>query len=376
MPDDEILSFEDLVCSALKEFTAVYPSDEHCLEALFQLLFPNGEMNCKHCGGVTEKRGFGARFALCLSCRRTSWVTADTPFHGVRKLQARLASIWLMERGIPINSTRIQKALNIPLSTAWAIFHATTKIIAQKMLGQFPLIQADSFSSIIFRRCRESPASIHPREELDIETCGGQSDLNCEPTKKEHSLDEAEHADTNTQSARSENENDSWSTEKEIMTSNANCEPSADCEASSRNQELVISVLKAGQANFDKLCSDTGLNSQELSVTLTLLEFAGLVTRKCGDIYSLQKRKSAAAGDLPVELKEGMKKAKALLKTCFQGVSWKYLQNYLAFVWLQLDRSEWKQGNLLKTICLTFKPHFRELSSGAAERLVAVFPTV
>jgi hypothetical protein len=307
------------VCDALVRFSLQYPSEKDCMEELVKMLDKFEGTKCGYCLSVRVDRNYGSRKINCLTCRKTSSLTAGTFFHGIRQARPWLAAIWLMEEGIAVNSHRFHYLLKIAYASALHIFGKLTTVIANEMQDGSDAA-ARRFLPLISRRSKDSQAGKHPSVELEsIEWCDTKPEEQAEVDIESLELSEVE--------------------------------------------KLVYREISAERIFFDSLCYRTGLTAGPLSATLVMLELADLVCRLPGDSYIRMAGKPDAAyrthGDKYDDLeecsseKEAIQIAISFVRKNFQFVSLKYLQNYLAAYWCHLDRNKWGAGLLMQS-CFAF----------------------
>ncbi len=140
------------------------------------------------------------------------------------------------------------------------------------------------------------------------------------------------------------------------------------------------------EVHFDAICARTGLPAGEVSALLTFLELAGHVRRRAGDRYLRTIDDTTAScqkiGDQHFSVRaEHTAATETLVQTLikfvhehYQGISRKYLQNYLSAYWCHIDRGRWHPGSLLEA-CLRFGPvRDEELRSFVSPVLVRILP--
>jgi hypothetical protein len=318
------------------QFNATFPTD---MDARKELHGKGGEPfmpECQHCRSAEVLVASGGKVIYCMSCRKNTWLMAQTFFHNIRRPRAWLFAIWLMERGIIPSLLQFHRLAGIAYSTAWNIFKKLSMVVEASMLTNFEAVSSSVFSLAVSRRSRETPARSHPCAEIeevermrpDKETSGAGSEAQMSPeTVGEEEFDIG----------------DLTEPEKQLRD-----------------------LLKPEPIHFDDLIEKSGLATGQVSAALTMLEFSGIATCLPGNWYS---RRSAmkglhASNLLPVHstlpknakaLSQVIDAAIAFFRATFHGISRKYLQLFLALFWCHIDRIRWTLGSLLAA-CHQFDP--------------------
>ncbi len=306
-----------------RQFENRFPRESDCIEELFQRLNAESNFVCRMCGSQSIEREYGARDYRCLSCGKYSWFTSGTFFHRMKIARPYLAFIMLKEYGIAVSTSRFRKALAVSYSTAADIFQRLSMVISRNMDKSFCLLPSASFSDLFCKRSRETPARKHPVSE-------------------EHEF----------QYFSSSDEHDG--------VHSPLCEKSLEIvlgfELDAQSSKIV-DLLKAQATSFEELISRSGMTIGALSELLLSLELAGIVSRQAGDNYVfLQPNNEKASSQESLTSEEESSKVRSFvsfLRGVFQGISRKYLQNYLASYWCHVDRKIWAPGSLFKA-CARF----------------------
>src|SRR5208337_610516 len=124
----------------IREFFALYPSDEACLTHLFEARFGQGH-HCPKCGKQSKWYRIKAERAYsCQWCGHHLHPTAGTPFEDSRTpLQLWFYAIYLFttsRHGVP--AMELMRQLGVTYKTAWRMGHEIRKHITE-VDGEFPL---------------------------------------------------------------------------------------------------------------------------------------------------------------------------------------------------------------------------------------------
>lgn len=315
------------------EFDASFPSEKHCVEAIFSMICPDSSILCRNCGSKTNQRDFGSRYLVCRACRSKSWFTSGTCFERVRKLRAWFKAIWLFEKRVDLNSASLAELLEVSTSTSWKIIQTLQIVILGCMDHEkSSLYESFLFLAAVCKRSRETPAGAHPKAEQEV--------FDEEELKGSHS----ESSELQTAIDKFPEFNDAEHTD---------CSLSGETVqhfGESGTKDLVLSLLRNGNKSFDQLIDESGKEVPQLSVILLIMRLSGLVDRSFGDVYSLtDKGRIAVIGSRQPDAAE-LKAASAAvqsIKQIFHGISRKYLELYLANHWFKLDHIHWSSGALL-----------------------------
>ncbi|MBX9688847.1 MAG: hypothetical protein K2X27_19215 [Candidatus Obscuribacterales bacterium] len=203
-----------------------------------------------------------------------------------------------------MSSSKMSQLLEISQSTAWVILR---KLASLKDL--FPgwdllLCRGIELSSAVCKRSRETPARRDPRFEL-------QDSSEIEPLAISNiTVIEPECSDLRFENSNFSDDSDEW---------------------------LVKVALSNEPRSFDSLCAQTNLPVSRLNAALTFLELDGTATRCPGDKYVLNTE-SKLGRSLPQENLYLRSRSDSVLisdfvswiRKTFHGVSFKYLQTYMA----------------------------------------------
>lgn len=309
---------EESLNSVWNEFNTRFPTDEDCLQELCRRLFGQKERRCKNCGSSLSAENSVNRVVQCMSCNSKCWTTAGTFFEGIRLVRPWLAAIWFLERGLIINSYRFHKMVGVAYSTALNIFRRVTIALEEQLNGAVVELPSKLFSELVCRRSRETPARIHPRHE--------QSELSGAMISSIEENDDSQHCNPeNVKVCGAEMVDDL-------------CNPTVELIG---NEAMVLGLLSEVPLHFDLLSERSKLPTGELSSCLTMLELDGQVVCLAGNLYVRQvfRQTEPTSQRNSLQLVDGTSTAKhqqelvcaaiTFVRRTFQGISRKYLQNYL-----------------------------------------------
>jgi len=135
-------------------------------------------------------------------------------------------------------------------------------------------------------------------------------------------------------------------------------------------EKTVYECLSLRPTPFDRICDRVQLSPGEISAALTFMELSGVISRLPGDQYVRSQPAAANAAQLPDPANKALiDQVISFTRNTFQGISRKYLQNYLSLYWCHADRKRWHAGSLLE-LC------FRSRVVSGKEILAYVTPPV
>lgn len=150
-----------------KAFRKAVRSDGAAADMIFRSLRADGRIKCS-CSKPKIKRKRGTRFYVCLGCKSKYWFTSGTLFEGACRLRAWLAAVWFKERGVAISSSALAVLLDIAQSTALNIQKKVSLVIYRQMDDDAPVFSIARLLAAIIKRSKDSPASCHPRVEVEL----------------------------------------------------------------------------------------------------------------------------------------------------------------------------------------------------------------
>lgn len=318
-------------------FESEYPKKEDRIEAVYKFMFPDESFTCVHCGSSNICKKYGARTLECEDCKMDTWITAGSFFDRVRKITPWLAFIWIMEKGVVLNSSELSKLTGIAASSAQHILKKVAYVVTRKMEKQdMNVATSILFSEIICKRSKETPAREHPIAEV-FEL----GKLNTGFEKKE-----------------------------------------PQCGDQSDTKRVILNHLSDQPLQLEDLREKVGCPISELISNLTVMQMDGSVTQLAGEKYikgmfryldsakSLEGRLKSFFG------KAKLKTTKSFIKNIFQGISRKYLQFYLAVIWVCVENRDWSDGTVLKE-CLDYgEIEYKTIHSYVSPKFVRVVPVV
>ena len=311
-----------------RQFTAEFPTEEDCVQELYKRVYGH-EIKCPACYGNRVKKLHNSRIIVCHQCRKETYILSGTFFHNIREARRWLAAIWFTDHGIKLNASSFARLVQVVRATADAIFKKLSFVIIGKMSG-LPEISSREFIATYRKRSRLTPAGEHPSaEQTEIEK------QNCADDKLSTN---SRSPDVVTDSA---NSNGSYRESKKTWFAGV----------LSEREETVYKALSSKPIHVEILLQQTGLEVGPLSAALVLLEFSGLVRRQTGDWYSRAEPPvssfSAPACPLDKKVKLTIDSFTNFVCCTFNGISRKYVQNYLGWYWCIIDRERWAPGALL-----------------------------
>ncbi len=352
-----------LLASLWQQFNNEFPTAQHCLEELCKRASNDGAIRCRHCGNRHDNKRLAERVIICRRCRRSTWLTAGTFFHHIRLPRAWLAAIWFMERGVTMSSCQFHKLAGVAYSTAWNIFKKVTTVIESEMGGDAQAVPSALFSPVICRRSRETPARSHPLAEL--EELEKRSLLHCQDSNASVQARDSRLPMSSDFGLPTIQKANSWLEKAEGAPAAGESGQHGNCLQISPQEEKIYDLLAGQEHHFDVLCARTGFSASEVSSLLTFLELAGHVRRLPGERYVRtaddqprrlregRVRSNRTRAGMPAEAEILVERVITHVRACYQGVSGKYLQKYLAAYWCHVDRERWHLGSLLEA-CLRF----------------------
>jgi len=330
-----------------EEFVSEYPDEAVCRATVLSYVAENKVLIWNYCGTQNRPTAVQERDFPCDVCKRPVWVTAGTGFEQVELFRPWLAWFRLQERGIVLNAFQFHDLLEIPYFTAYKMSKQIHMKLCEILADPNRTAPSSAFSSIFYRRSRETPAGEHPVSE----------------EKRARLLVEK----------RSE----SISRRKVEQETPALIQPEFEL---SDKERLVFSAIVDAPISFGLLLRNTKLPVSQLSSVLTMMELKGALSRLPGDNYEradLLRISANASLESAVTEKNDKTTIKSLIKFVrakYQGISRKYLQLYAAPFLFSEGLESWKEGALLDLFVRSKKIPYREILEYVSELQVAVFP--
>lgn len=330
---------EDAI-AALKGFEEIFSTEKDWMEHLLSQLFI--EAKCKKCQSQNIRRVDKSRDYFCNDCGDISSLTAGTFFTGIRKAGPHLKLIMLLEKGIKFNAFQIHEQLGIAYSTCLNLIKKLSMVIEQQMEDFSRPIFSASFLTIFKKRSRLTPIKEHPQAEQRMaeKAIAGQVSM--------HKMSKAKTKSTEQNENRAEK---------------------FDCKnIQSLNpiERKVFSLIETGKIHLDEIIIQSQLTYQELILPLFNLERLNLIKRMPADFYICKmKEVSECSSKIGVaysrKTKEQVKEFVDFMHKTFDGISRKYLQNYLALYWCLKDKIVWGNGKLLQACLKAPEIPYREI---------------
>lgn len=315
-PESDVSEIAEEAVLALRKFEKKFATEEVCMELLLSRLLKSSK--CKACRGNNLRRISRSRDYYCNSCGDISSLTAGTAFAGVRKAGPHLKLIWLLERGFTFNCFQIHKHLGIAYSTCLSILKKLSKVIQDKMEPLAKKVDSAAFLTLFKKRSRLTPANEHPQAEQRI------ANLKVHEAKKaQFNLD-----NTNPNLQRIEN--------------------------LSEFDRKIYDLISKEKIHLDYILYGLNLSYDELASPLYELENKGLIERLPADYYIVReidysKNSENAGGErYSKKMKKRIADCKTFIREKFDGISRKYLQNYLAIFWCMHDQKTWGRNKLFE----------------------------
>lgn len=324
------------ILEAWREFNQLYPNEESALLALYRLSEKGSSYKhddgfiCPECKSIEVELIKKNRVLRCQRCKNEVWLTAGTFFARIRKAIPWLAAIWFIDRGLTISSICLEHLTGVTQSTAWMIIKKISLVVETEISESPCCAQVHNFASEIRKRSILTPAGQRPVTELD---------------NSEH--DEENLGETPDLSMR----------------------PGIELS--------ILENLGRDPIQFDRLCKLVKRPVPDIVAALTYLELDDLINSHSGDRYSLKStavkpkpkfssnestnesidiNQQKQSGEPDRQSSQSLALGKANLISSileftnhiFHGISWKYLQLYIAIYWVDQDKKRWQPGRLLK----------------------------
>jgi transposase-like protein len=316
---------EDTLTALFRQFEIDCPSEEKAIE-IVACRIEQRQPKCSNCQSTDIDLKEGKRSYRCRRCKKSTWRTAGTLFHGVRYTRPLLALTWLMEKGVVVSAWKLAQLTDIAYSSAWATIKKLMLAIEKDMGDELPEVRSLLFRQAIYKRSRETPARQHPQ---------------CEEVEQPEEL--AERQKTLDRETR---QRDSLIAELDAV------------------QKQVYEHLTDQPVHFDVICERLDIPVGNLSGTLMCLELSGLVTSISSNFFLRKQLPGAApnlqsqngkANRLAHEVRQAIAGFVQAANEHFRGISRKYLQLFLAGHWCTQDRERWPAGAVFD-LCATTRP--------------------
>ncbi|PZM84640.1 MAG: hypothetical protein DKT66_08400 [Candidatus Melainabacteria bacterium] len=310
--DDRIEKFtssKEEIDLCFARFEEKFPTKADREEAILKSLMPIG-FRCA-CGNLVTDREYGKRDVKCSACKRKSSITANTFYHGVRRLSAYCNGQFLMGEGIAISANDFAKRNGISSSQGNHILHTVSCEIVREMENAVEILTALLLEPVA-KRSKETPAGEHPKKEQD------------------------------------ELEKKSAKYGSQRAAKNPREFPAA--LPLREKDKSIFELLQERPLNIDELVALAKMALSELFSILTMLELDGFIRALPGNRYEVVQKiptaQSMSVIGAPTE--KLLKWFVRFVKLTFHAISRKYLQRYLARYWCFIDRKRWTFEALLK----------------------------
>lgn len=306
---EKFTSSKEEIDLCFARFEERFPTKADKEEKIYKSLTPNG-FRCA-CGNLVTDREYGKRNVKCFACGRKSSITANTFYHGIRRISAYCNGQFLMGEGITISANDFANRNGISSSQGNNILHAVSSEMVREMEDAAEILTAVLLEPV-GKRSRETPAGEHPKKE--------QEEL------------ERKAAKTGSQRA-----------EKNPRELPARL-PSRE------KDKRIFQLLRKKPLTTDELVALTKMALPELLSILTMLELDGFIRTLPGNRYEIiQDKKTAQSVPLVAITAERLLKCFVrFVKLTFHAISRKYLQRYLARYWCFIDREKWSFESILE----------------------------
>lgn len=354
----------------IQEFERFYKSEKDCQEKINNMLYPDGNYVCRECNSHRVEKEYGDRNIKCLKCKKVTSLTTDTFFHKIQSARSYLAPIWMMERGIILNASEIGRISNVVNSTGQLILKKIAYVVKNEMKEEIPYVASEQMIHTICKRSKETRRRQHPQSEI--------SDAKAEKIACVPELT---------------NGNELLNNNQKII----DCDKRVDRQGVNlvldKIEEAILNALSGIPVQLEVLQEKTNLSTSNLLPALTMLELNGVIDRLPGELFKKKRisnegfaqpfrewgaKNERHAGEIEsrsgevcsnLELQENendhivrkntgslipkfkLEKTIRLIKERFHGISRKYLQYYLAVVWVSVDRGIWIADALLEACC-------------------------
>jgi len=298
-----------------ERFEILVPNNAVALEFIFKAFIRMGLLRCD-CGEQNIVREPGSRTYYCLSCDEEVWFTAGTIFYRVRHFKAWLGAIWLMENDVMVSSCRLSNIAKVAPATAFNIVNRVRALIEEHIDEHSEDIPANLFLEIMTKRSRSSIANLHPGDEQRL-------------------LDQAACA------------------QPAVDDYDQSCDIDLDDD-----EQIVWDCLSYEAISADSIHALTGVPSGKIAATLVMLELFGLVECYQGALYmraKRNKRSSNSGANSLLLIPNAISASVYMIWSVHHGASLKWMQGYVAALWLLWDKHRWPKGSLMRA-SLSLRP--------------------
>lgn len=345
----------------MEQFNAEFPTDADCVDALCATSSSNRTCR-KGCPNSNWIR-VNDRTVQCSECNEKMHLTSGTFFENIRLVREWLFAVWLIDHRIEVNPSRFSKVTGVAYSTAWTMFlklaMVLTNSVSETQAGDE--VPSSRWMKVVTRRSRETEARQSPAsEEHNVESREGTGPHAPRlPASEEIWLAETEATRDEGTAQREATTRDAGTMEDEAAAREVGVSGAHLDEVEHR----VFQHLSEQPIFIELLREQTGLEFGELMSSLVMLELNGLALRLPGERFVLANRTGgrgvdgvdtglgraadAVRGTSPDVLSEKVQQVAAFIIDVFQGVSRKYLQQYVCVFSHLADLVRWPQGAFL-----------------------------
>lgn len=307
------------------EFSELFPDFNSQLKALCCGSKENFE--CSQCRSIrVEVIEEGGRCLKCFDCRSKTWITSSTFFKGIKKPLPYLAVIYFLESGIALNSVELSILSGVTQSTAWEIIKKISLVANACLSDQGERIPIRHISRAIYKRSRKTPSD-------------------CSPAQEVNQVTEAETNNTAITISMLESINEQHLDQNSFES------------ALAEQDRAIFEAIGHSPLHADELCSKLKLGPSKILPSLTILELDGLIESVAGNRYI---RKLAEPISEKPSRKSISKYASTMIEaiiefgcSTYQGISKKYSQLYVAFMWM-MKESEKRGWQAILKLCRRF----------------------
>lgn len=290
--------------SAIDQFFQLFnnhiPDESSAREFIATWIAQSG-LRCRTCGNDNLYRSDSLRTRVCVTCKRPTWVTADSYFRKSKSVRTHLCAILITQAGVEISDAELARRLKVAQSTVWCAMRKVGLIIARTFTDVVNVLSSN-FQALVRKRSGLTPVGAKPEaEELAMNATQSSDDFNIYEYMAEKQQGEV---------------------------------------TGLENFVRVYEHLSDKPKHFDVLCTELDADPSNLTVDLVNLQFMGLVEnvhacfwrRKASVVGLIQSARSTGGGEEAI--KEGieslMENIWSKITNAHGGVSRKYLQLHIS----------------------------------------------
>jgi hypothetical protein len=326
------ISYEEFA-SRWSAFEANYPTEETCIDRLWELGILLGLIYCKGCGHREFERKLGGRFGSCKQCKSQHWFMSGTFFERAKKLKAWTFTIEQVQLGAIISPEKVHSTTGLGLTSSQNLIKKIATLLDSESDPNAFAVPSYLFMAIFFKRSRETVAGEHPKSE--------EQALQTFLTNKTRANFDSTANSPNTSSIDAQG-NDSKCTESQL----------------SDEENTIMRLLGSGQVDGHLLFEQSKFSESDFDAAIAMLEIQGKLKSLPGDRF-VRVNKGGNGFDIMKSLSlEVLSKVEAMIDYGLNrlfGISRKHLQKHIALFDCYKDNSRWKDGQLLAK-CLAAPP--------------------